>query len=200
VRPDARSFEPASSEEAAADPIALAFTAVESSKLPSEEDSAIIAAFAALHSAAAERRVDLAAAAAPVETVEAPATEESRPVIVAAAVGSPLAPVRSAAAAELASPEGGVVLPADALPSYDADQNRMRRLISQPAAYDPQFAQLAMPVPSDTAAIYRAPKAATVVKMTGEPHLPVDRFASAETRKLSSEQGFFMRLFASLIE
>jgi hypothetical protein len=200
VRPGARSFEPASSEEAAGDPIALAFAAAEGSPtLPSREDSAIIAAFAALHSAAAQKRAVLAAAGPPEATAET--TEQTRPLIIAAAIGSPLGVAQQAEAMETETPPAGVVLPASELPGYDADQGRMRRLIAQPAAYDPQFAQLAMPVPSDTEAIYRAPEAAeTVADMSGEPKLPVDRFAAAEAREPPAGQGFFMRLFASLIE
>jgi hypothetical protein len=94
------------------------------------------------------------------------------------------------------------VLGPDGLPSYSADQDAMRGLIATPATYDPQFARLEMPVPADAgASVYRAPNAADEVSgLAAGPGLPVDRFASSEPSPPPAERGFFMRLFASLIE
>lgn len=187
--------------EAANDPIALAFAAAEEdAELPSEGDAAIIAAFAALQSAAEQKRIVLAGA--PEAAVEAPAAEEPRPVIIAAAMGGAGTAPRPAEDAGTDEPVAGIVLLPEETPAYAADQGQLQRLIAQPAAYDPQFSQLAMPVPSDASAIYRAPEAAGAVTAMSSPSaLPVDRFAAAETAPDgSSEQGFFMRLFASLIE
>jgi hypothetical protein len=177
-------------EAAGDDPVALAFAALEDSpELPSEDDRLVIAAFAAMRAESAAR---------PEAAGEAAAPEQPRPLALAG-----FTPALPPAPAEDTSAEGpGIVLGPDGLPSYSADQDAMRGLIATPATYDPQFARLEMPVPADAgASVYRAPKAAEEVSgLAAGPGLPVDRFASSEPSPPPAERGFFMRLFASLIE
>jgi uncharacterized protein YcbK (DUF882 family) len=180
------------------DPIALAFAAAEASpELPSQEDAAMIAAFAALHSAEEQRRRGIASPTQP----DASQTGGGAVVVAAAMGGAPAVPPGGSRAD---APAAGVVLPPDPAPVYAADKDAMERLIAQPTpASDPQFAQLAMPVPADGSVIYRAHDAGeAATAMNDASNLPVDRFAGAEPREEPTEerQGFFMRLFASLIE
>jgi uncharacterized protein YcbK (DUF882 family) len=180
------------------DPVTLAFAAVDDSAgLPSDEDSARLAAFAAL-------RAQAAPGAESVLTGQATApSPHSEPTGVVTGRPLALATARTSASAEpQPEPEevaAGIVLPPQGMPAYDADQDAMRDLIDAPAAYDPQFTQLEMPAPEDGSSIYRAPEAAAAVSETSTP-LPADGFAVAPTSEQSGEQGFFMRLFASLIE
>ena len=154
---------------AGGDPIDLAFAALaDAPELLSAEDSAVIAAFAAMRAA---------------ETG----------MVVAAATASEIAG---------AEPTGGVVLAPDELPGYRDDQDALRRLIATPTAYDPQFAQLSMPVPADGGSVYDVPEAAAdvVADLSGEAQPPINRFTTAETGAATQEQSFFAKLFASLIE
>ncbi len=149
------------SQAATDDPIARAFAALE--ELPSEEDRAVIAAFAAMR-------------------------------------GGKPAPQQLTAAST-----SGVVIAPDGVPSYSADQDAMRGLIATPATYethDPQFASLAMPVPAhDASDIYKAPTVTSEASVLGDaPDLPIDHFEVAERGKANDERGFFLRLFAGLIE
>ncbi|MGH6924338.1 MAG: DUF882 domain-containing protein [Propylenella sp.] len=172
------------------DPITLAFAALEDSPaLPSEDDRMVIAAFAAMRAESAGPPDAVGEAAAP--------QQQPRPLALAA-----LTPALPPAPAEESADGPGIVLGPDGLPSYSADQDAMRGLIATPATYDPQFARLEMPVPADAgASVYRAPKAADEVSgLAAGPGLPVDRFASSEPSPAPAERGFFMRLFASLIE
>jgi uncharacterized protein YcbK (DUF882 family) len=180
---------PANEGAAAGDPVALAFASLEDApELPSEEDSAVIAAFAALRAQSG---------AAPGAVAYAMAPEEPRPVTLAAAPRQ--APTHTALETGTGGPATGVVLAPDGLPSYRADQDAMRNLITTPANYDPQLSRLEMPVLADASLMYRAPDGAdAVTDLSDQPTLPVDHFAPA--RPTPAEQGFFMRLFASLIE
>ncbi len=184
--------------EADDDPITLAFAAAEeNTELPSEEDAAVITAFAALRSAAEQNRMDLASADEADTTTEEASDMGARPIIVAAAMGGP--PIPASAAGEVP----GIVLAYDQAPVYDADQDAIHRLIAQPApASDGQFSQLAMPVPADGSAIYQAPDTAeAVTAMNDSSNLPAAHFAGGEPRQQGAQRpGFFMRLFASLIE
>ena len=180
---------PAAVETATADPVELAFAALEESpELPSDEDRVAIAAFAAMR----------AQAAAPAANAKLAVEEEPR--LLLAAVVTPAA-AQPAADTDSGGPAGGVVLAPDGVPSYTTDQNALHGLIATPATYDPQFARLAMPAPADSPSIYRAPDAADELSyLASQPGPPVDRFAAAETSPAPAERGFFMRLFASLIE
>ncbi len=184
----------------ASDPIALAFAAVDDeARLPSAEDSAAIAAFAALR---AQPASPVAAVVPPEANPDAATNEAPAPPV--------LASVRAQPAADPAVETGmggpataGVVLPPDGLPSYGADQDALRRLTENttPASRDPQFARLAMPVPTDGSAVYRVPDAANTVSDLGDQPLPANGFTAPQTSgNPEREQGFFMRLFASLIE
>ena len=135
-------------------------------------------------------------------------SEDDRAAILAFATmrtqaSAPRPSAASAAATRQPQPSGaGIVLAPDGVPSYSADQDAMRGLITTPAAYDPQLARLAMPVPSQSAPeLFQAPQAAADVSVLGaDPDLPVDHFETAESREAPDERGFFIRLFASLIE
>jgi hypothetical protein len=149
----------------------------------------VIAAFAAMRAESVSETDSIG---------EAAAREQPRPLALAA-----LTPALPPTPAEEASADGpGIVLGPDGLPSYSADRDAMRGLIATPATYDPQFARLEMPAPADAGeSVYRAPKAADEVSgLAAGPDLPVDRFASSEPSAAPAERGFFMRLFASLIE
>ena len=85
---------------------------------------------------------------------------------------------------------------------YDGDEDALLDLIddSEPAP-DPKIAQLAMPEPQNAADLYRAPDAASdVADLRGDSGPPVDRFAPATTPRRAATEGFFTKLFASLIE
>jgi hypothetical protein len=198
------SDEPVSARGAAAsDPIEVAFAALEASpELPSEEDRAVIAAFAAMR-AQASSGDGHAPAVTDDRIVVAMADDEPRPVAVAAAAQGALPPAQPAAETGTGGPAAGIVLAPDSLPSYRTDQDALRGLISTPASYDPQFAHLEMPTPAANAAIYQAPDGAEAISgLSNEPSPPVNRFATT-TRALETpaeEQSFFVRLFASLIE
>ena len=165
----ARQDNPATDRAADGDPIDLAFAALEDApELPSAEDSAVLAAFAAMRAAEAG-------------------------VVVAAASANEIGG---------SAPAGGVVLAPDELPGYRDDQDALRRLITTPTAYDPQFARLSMPVPADAGSVYQVPEAATdvVADLGSETQPPINRFTTAEAGPDAGEQSFFARLFASLIE
>jgi uncharacterized protein YcbK (DUF882 family) len=194
-------IEPAPARTATGDPIALAFAAVEDeSAPPSAEDSAAIAAFAALRTQPGTPtetiplREDIARADA--------ATEQPRAVLASAQAQPPAEPVAETGAGGPAT--AGVVLAPDGFPSYAADQDAIRRLTATetatPASHDPQFTRLAMPVPADGSAIYRVPDAASTASDLGEQPLPASGFTAPKEGASEREQGFFMRLFASLIE
>ncbi len=175
-------------EVARSDPVTIAFSAVENDRgLPSDEDRATLAAFAARRAQSATAPAALAYEAA-----------QPREVVLAAAVA---APTRGTATTGTGEPALGVVLAPDGLPSYREDRDAIRSLIATPATYDPRLARLEMPVPGNASAIYQAPRAADEVsELSHRPDLPVDRFSIAESSKAPDERGFFMRLFASLIE
>jgi uncharacterized protein YcbK (DUF882 family) len=189
---------------AAGDPIETAFAALEESpELPSDEDRAVIAAFAAMRAQTSSEDGRIPAAADD-RIVVAMVDDEPRPAAIAAAASqSPLPPAQPVAETSTGGPAGGIVLAPDNLPSYRTDQDALRGLISTPASYDPQFAHLEMPAPAASAAIYQAPDGAEAISgLSNEPPPPVNRFA-ATTRAPEApaeEQGFFVRLFASLIK
>jgi uncharacterized protein YcbK (DUF882 family) len=188
---------------ASGDPIEIAFAALEDSpELPSEEDRAVIAAFAAMRAQASSEDGSVPAAATE-GIVIAMAQHEPRPATTAGAVQNAVPPAQSAARTGTGGPAEGIVLSAEDLPSYHADQDAIRGLITTPASYDPQLAQLEMPTPETSAAIYQAPAGAEAVAgLASEPSPPVNRFAAAADAPAApvEEQSFFVRLFASLIE
>jgi uncharacterized protein YcbK (DUF882 family) len=188
---------------AAGDPIEIAFAALEQSPaLPSEEDRAVIAAFAAMRARTSSGDGHVLAAADD-RIVVAMADDEPRPVSIAAASQSPLPSADAAAETGTGGPAAGIVLAPDNLPRYRTDQDALRGLITTPASYDPQFAHLEMPAPAANAAIYQAPDGAEAISgLSNEPSPPVNRFAATAraAEPPAEEQGFFVRLFASLIE
>lgn len=89
---------------------------------------------------------------------------------------------------------------APGVPSYGQDRDAMRGLVATPAAYDPEFTRLAMPVPAEgNAELFGAPEAEEVSDLNSEPQLPVDHFTATEPQD-ADERSFFARLVASLIE
>jgi len=94
--------------------------------------------------------------------------------------------------------QSAIVLAAADLPEYDGDEDVLLDLIDASASAD-QVARFAMPEPENAAELFVAPGAASeVADLRGDAAPPVNRFASPQ--KSSDEQGFFTKLFASLIE
>ncbi len=134
------------------------------------------------------------------------AISEPDPVLVAALTGQSDAAPRPADNLAITQsgtrPRGsGVILAASDLPAYDGDADALLDLIDASAPTDPGIAHLAMPKPTNATDLFVAPGAASeVADLRGEAGPPVDRFALAASRQQGKEQGFFTRLFASLIE
>jgi uncharacterized protein YcbK (DUF882 family) len=85
---------------------------------------------------------------------------------------------------------------------YDGDENTLLGMIrgsaAAPAAASGSApAQIAMPQPS-RASIFTAPAQAEVTALNGTASPPIDRFTPP--KKPGGEQGFFTKLFASLVE
>ncbi len=178
---------PADAARPAAKPVALAYApAAAPQPAISDADRAIIAAFAAVN------RSD--------------AIAEPDPVLVAALTrGSNAAPQQmepQGRAEGESTPHGGaVILAASDISGYEGDEDALLDLIDASAPTDPSVAHLAMPEPAKSADLFVAPGAASeVADLRNDAGPPVDRFALASRRTDNREQGFFSKLFASLIE
>jgi uncharacterized protein YcbK (DUF882 family) len=167
-------------QEDSADPVELAYAAPEPTVEVSDADRAILEAFAVLDRSAAEAPDPALVAALTREASAAIATEETFP------------------GAEDMDYGPGVVVAAGDLHSYEGDEDILLDLIEAAAPADPRASGFEMPKPGDSEALFVAPEAASdVADLRGEAALPVDRFT---TKQPESDQGFFTKLFASLIE
>ncbi len=184
---------PNGSNRAAAKPVQLAYA--QPAAAPSAisgADRAILAAFAAVDQSDAISKP----APALVAALTHQAGTTPRPADTAQ-----LADNRSGTEAPVVQRGSGIVLAASDLPSYDGDEDALLDLIDASAPADPHVAQLAMPKPTQTADLFVAPDAASeVADLRNDSGPPVDRFAPKGGRQNGKEQGFFSRLFASLIE
>lgn len=172
--------------------IALAFAALEAEPPPpSEADRNILAAFAALDASDVVRPADAVLAAAAGR--RAGGTENTPPAVPAAPK-----PVVLASASD-AVPSGGIVLSPKEPVRYGEDEPALVGLIAEPRGTPATVpAKLAMPTPAPELMV--APAAASeVADLRGRSGPPVNHFAGG-TQPPAGEQGFFSRLFASLIE
>ncbi len=134
------------------------------------------------------------------------AISEPDPVLVAALTGQANVASRAtdnpASTPSGAKPRGsGVILAASDLPTYDGDEDALLDLIDASAPADPSVAHLAMPKPTNATDLFVAPEgAAEVADLRNEAGPPVNRFAPTARHPEGKEQGFFTKLFASLIE
>ncbi len=192
---------------AAADParpVELAFAALpELPPEPSPADRAILAAFAALDEPGAIRNADATLTAAVTRRAnDASPPQQPSPALALAYAGSDLlssALVQPAAAETVVASGPGIVLAPIDLASYDGDEPALVDLIVSPEGSDPGVGQLAMPKPASE--LYVAPEGASeVADLRGRSGPPVDRYALGRSDGMPSEQGFFSKLFASLIE
>lgn len=117
---------------------------------------------------------------------------EPDPTLVAALRGgTTIAPAHDAE-------QSAMVLAASDLPEYEGDEDVLLDLIDASTPAD-QVARFAMPQPQNAADLFVAPGAASeVADLAGDAAPPVNRFASPQ--KSPDDQGFFTKLFASLIE
>ncbi len=100
-----------------------------------------------------------------------------------------------------AEPGGAVILASAELPGYDTDEDALLDLIDSTTPPDPKSASLAMPQPQDANGFYVAPEGASEVSdLRGDSGPPVDHFAQNRDAPSKDEEGFFTKLFASLIE
>jgi uncharacterized protein YcbK (DUF882 family) len=159
--------------------LAYAPAANASTATVSEADRAIIAAFSAVDQSGVVSQADAALVAALTRAAagEAGLDEES---------------------AELYP---GVIVTAADLAAYQNDEDVLLDLIDAAAPVDPNVATLAMPKPQQEDALFVAPGAASeVADLRGASGPPVDRFATATAEPAREQEGFFTKLFASLIE
>jgi len=95
----------------------------------------------------------------------------------------------------------GLVFAAADLAAYQDDEDALLDMIDAAQPADPRIAKLAMPRPQKEEALFVAPGAASeVADLRGTAGPPVDRFATASAAAPKKEEGFFTKLFASLIE
>jgi uncharacterized protein YcbK (DUF882 family) len=189
-------------EQPAADPnspVSLAFADAGEPALPSAADRAILTAFSSIEDSSAIREADATLVAAVIRS----AAEEDRPaepqdMVIAYAESELLQreTIQPAATGSVAPAGSGIVLaPDDA--DYADDESMLIGLIETTGGTEPAGAELAMPSPESE--LYRPPQAASeVADLSNVSGPPVGRYArDGET---PSEDGFFSRLFASLIE
>lgn len=191
-------------EPAASDPsdaISLAFAAAEEPVLPSRADRAILAVFASVEESSAIREADATLVAAVIRRAagEDRPAEQSQSLALAYA-GSELlqlATIQPVATESVVAAGSGIVLPPDDAADYGNDEPSLVSLIETKIEAPAAEGELAMPTPESD--LYRAPEAASeVADLHGVSGPPVDRYArGGET---PDEDGFFSRLFASLIE
>lgn len=179
--------------------VETAFSPVPEPPGPAAADRAILAAFAALDEASVrEADADLTAAITRLAAGDELPAAELTPVALAFA-GSELP--EAAAAAEPAvvavAPGSGIVLAPDGLADYREDSEVLAGLIETDEA-TPEDVRLAMPDPK--VELYAAPEASSeVAGLRGVAGPPADRYVRGSSGP-DQEQGFFTRLFASLIE
>ncbi len=172
-------------------PVQLAYapTADEPSAV-SDADRAILAAFAAVDRSDAGNPPDPMLVAALTREARGGSLTAERPTVVA-----------DNTQGGTAGRAPGVVVAASDLPAYDGDEDELLDLIDAAQPADPQVANLAMPKPAAAGGLFVAPGAASeVADLRGEAGPPVNRFTPAVQARRKDNQGFFTKLFASLIE
>ncbi len=93
------------------------------------------------------------------------------------------------------------MLAARELPRYGSDESKLVGMIAPASPPDPNVAHLAMPEPAHGSDLFVAPGAASeIADLRGEDGPPIDHFSRQTDAKGTSDQGFFSKLFASLIE
>ena len=198
-------------DPAATDPVLLAFADAEPAP-PSAADRAILTAFASVEESSAIRAADstLVAAVIRLAADDDQPTAKPQSVVLASYAGSALlesgtfqpaeaqpVEIQPAATASAVASGTGIVLAPDDVADYLDDEPVLLGLIETTGEAEVVDAELAMPNPESE--LYRAPEAASeVADLRGNSGPPADRYArDGET---PSEDGFFSRLFASLIE
>jgi uncharacterized protein YcbK (DUF882 family) len=167
---------------APAQPAQLAYAAEPTADV-SDADRAILEAFAVLDRSAADAPDPALVAALTQQASAAIASDETFP----GAEGADFGP--------------GVVVAAGDLHSYEGDEDILLDLIEAAAPADPSVGDLEMPKPTGSEALFAAPEAASdVADLRGEATLPVDHFTTKQPEPENRDQGFFTKLFASLIE
>jgi hypothetical protein len=183
---------------------ALAFAASEEA-LPSAADRAILTTFASIEESAAIRKADAVLIAGVIRRAaqKAPSTTQSQVFALASyeqseasdAEPATLQPTRTGSVA--AASGSGIVLAPDVVADYEDDETVLLDLIGKTVEAKAVEAKLAMPNPESE--LYKAPEAASeVAGLRGNAGPPADRYA--RKTETPSEEGFFSRLFASLIE
>ncbi len=164
--------------DAAASPVAPASPQLAYAPAPSASDAdrAILAAFAVVDGSEAASEADATLVAAltrrAADTVGEDQAENSDPAVVVAAAD---------------------------LPAYEGDEDVLLDLIDAQTPADPRVARLAMPEPQKVSELFVAPQAASsVTNLHAEAGPPIDGFRPKQENH--DDQGFFAKLFASLIE
>jgi uncharacterized protein YcbK (DUF882 family) len=188
-----------------AQPIALAFAAAAESPEPSEADRAILTAFAALTDAGALHDADPTLAAALTRRALGGTLQQPSSPPVQMAVADLSAELRHGTDVEpqpaepaMAEVITGTILPPAESASYDGDEGALVQLIDSPAS-TPSEAEGELAMPNPLPGLLVAPaEASEVANLRNQPGPPVERFARSEDAP--TEQSFFSRLFASLVE
>ncbi len=122
------------------------------------------------------------------------AVKEADPTLVAALTGGVVAGDE-----ETVDAASAVVVAAADLPTYEGDEDALLDLIDAQTPADPRVANLAMPEPQKVSELFVAPQAASsVTSLHAEAGPPIDGFRPKQENH--DDQGFFAKLFASLIE
>jgi len=181
--------------------IDLAFAAAAEPPPPSSADRAILAAFSALdqtviHEADA---VLMAAVIRRATDTNPPAGERAEQQIALAVNTDVQAAVIEPVVVEDLETGPGIVLAPDETAAYVEDADALAGLIETPPSPQVEADTLAMPTPESE--LYVAPEAASeVADLRGVSGPPVDRYVRRDATQGDEQQGFFSKLFASLIE
>ena len=182
-------------------PIDLAFAAAAEPPPPSSADRAILAAFSALDQAVIhEADAVLMAAVIRRATDTNPPAAEPVEQQIALAVNTDVQPaaIQPIAVDDLETGPG-IVLAPDETAAYVEDADALVGLIETPRSPQVEADTLAMPTPESE--LYVAPEAASeVADLRGVSGPPVDRYVRRDSGTGNEQQGFFSKLFASLIE